>query len=410
MSNINQNHSDRSRDADDFILWTASGVALGMQASDITSGPMVVGSSNGEPSSFDVKLISQTLGMDTEDMTSGATPLQSALETQDTTQEQASAEDRLCPLDAEMTNGQFSERFEIEIEDTYGIFQPVGAVHTASKYTAIAADLTRLYDIDSLELPPPKQGRGYMTGFGLLSAQRYFPTTVRILHFGIPEITIQAVAMTEVRPAWFSERHIYIVIGSSLRKMLLKARDAVPRPSLPPLQQAESAHRLISTHPRVVRETANGSGPLISQSALRPPSRVAAGVSSGSRTGPQRTTPGRRSRYRYEKRQRSIDTPFEQLGRSSIHRAISDPNYSTSTRFTPTFPQQHGSQLLASRSRAKLQSPPHLVLPSDIGSMSDKFPAIPDAGAIIAQSSTIEESIILNRLASDAHDLDDDQE
>ncbi|KAG7138517.1 hypothetical protein HYQ46_008312 [Verticillium longisporum] len=71
---------------------------------------------------------------------------------------------------------------------------------------------------------------------------------------------------------------------------------------------------------------------------------------------------------------------------------------------------RHGSQLLASRSRAKPQSPPHLVLPSDISSMSDKFPAIPDAGAIIAQSSTIEESIILNRLASDAHDLDDDQE
>ncbi|CRK46816.1 hypothetical protein BN1723_007276 [Verticillium longisporum] len=200
MANINQGHNDRSRDPDDCILWTTSGVAPGMQAQDIVSGPMVSGSLTGEKSSFDIALItSRTLGMDKEDMVSGAPPLQFVFETQDTTQGQAAAEDRSCPLDAEMAVGQFSEPFEIEIKDTYGIFQAVGAVYAASPYTAIAADLTRLYDINSLELPPSMEGRGYMTGFGLLSAQRYFPTRVRLLHFGIPERNIQAIAMTEVR-------------------------------------------------------------------------------------------------------------------------------------------------------------------------------------------------------------------
>ncbi|CRK38346.1 hypothetical protein BN1708_007735 [Verticillium longisporum] len=208
MANINQGHNDRSRDPDDCILWTTSGVAPGMQAQDIVSGPMVSGSLTGEKSSFDIALItSRTLGMDKEDMVSGAPPLQFVFETQDTTQGQAAAEDRSCPLDAEMAVGQFSEPFEIEIKDTYGIFQAVGAVYAASPYTAIAADLTRLYDINSLELPPSMEGRGYMTGFGLLSAQRYFPTRVRLLHFGIPERNIQAIAMTERTSTPFSCRH-----------------------------------------------------------------------------------------------------------------------------------------------------------------------------------------------------------
>ncbi|RNJ61087.1 hypothetical protein D7B24_003500 [Verticillium nonalfalfae] len=296
------------------------------------------------------------------------------------------------------------------MEDKYGIFHLVGAVHTTSPYTAIAADLTRLYDINSLELPPSMEGRGYMTGFGFLSAQRYFSTTVRILHFGIPETNIKAIAMTEVRSAWFSQRQIYMVIGSSLRKMLLEARDAVPRPSLPPLQQAESAHRLISTRPRVVRDSAAGSDPRVSPRAPRRPARVATGVSSGSRTGPQRTRPGRRSRYRHERTQRSTYSNFEQVGRSSMHRAVLHPNYSTSTQFTPTLPQQHGSQPSASLSRARLQSPPPLILSSDTSSMSDQFPAILDAGAIIAQPPSIEDFIILNRVASDAHDLHEYQE
>ncbi|KAG7120797.1 hypothetical protein HYQ46_002434 [Verticillium longisporum] len=244
-----------------------------------------------------------------------------------------------------MAVGQFSEPFEIEIKDTYGIFQAVGAVYAASPYTAIAADLTRLYDINSLELPPSMEGRGYMTGFGLLSAQRYFPTR-KSVPLGLRKGTF----------TWSSAA----LSGECCSKPVMQCPDHLcllcNRPS-----------RLIASSPHALALL----GILLALTLVSHQAHFDALL-----VPPQ------------------VFHLVRGQGLKGLHLDV----------------VRHGSQLSASRSRAKLQSPPPLVLPSDISSMSDKFPAILDAGATITQPPTIEDPIILNRLSSDAHDLDEDQE
>ncbi|EEY21854.1 predicted protein [Verticillium alfalfae VaMs.102] len=147
--------------------------------------------------------------------------------------------------------------------------------------------------------------------------------------------------------------------------MLLEARDAVPRPSLPPCNKPS---RLIASSPHALALLGS---PLL---ALTPVSHK--GHLDALLVSPQ----------------------VFHLVRGQGLKGL-DPDV-----------VRHGSQPSASLSRAILQSPPPLILSSDTSSMSDQFPAILDAGAIIAQPPTIEDSIILNRVASDAHDLHEDQE